>query len=191
MFPPGVFSSMFIASFFALVLQCGTVVAAMGIVVSTPTVGLKCRALGYAIYGGISILIWFLTIISTISARIAETRNRPAAIAVKAPTFFIAIGLRWVSLILAIVNAAGIIGLCGLQFSNYLETCYCDSSVIGRGAGTYIIINPEGSILQIWVSRVVAIGIAGLVMTFFMVSLWFMAKLPKDIVKSTTQVSGD
>ena len=182
---------MFTASVFALILQCGTVAAAMGIVVSTPTVGLKCRALGYVLYRGISIMILFLTIISTISARIAETRNRPAAIAIKAPTFFIAIALRRVSLTLAIINAAGIIGLSGLQFSNYLETCYCDSSVIGRGAGTYIIISPEGSVLQIWVSRVAAIGLAGAIMAIFMFSLWFMTVLPKDIVKSTTQVSGD
>ena len=151
----------------------------------------KCRALGYALSGGIPILILFLTIISTISARIAETRNKLSAIAVKAPTFFIAITLRWFCLSLAIANAVGMILLCCLQFSNYLETCYCNASVLGRGADSFVIISPEGSMLQILVSRISAIGLAGVIMAIFVFSFRGMTVIPEDIVKSTTQVSGD
>jgi len=52
---------MFKASILALVLQCGTTAAAEVIIVFTPTVGFGCRALGYAIYGGLAILILFFT----------------------------------------------------------------------------------------------------------------------------------
>ena len=105
--------------------------------------------------------------------------------------FFIAIALRWFCVLLATANGVGMILLCCLQFSNYLETCYCNASVLGRGAGSYVIISPEGSVLQIWVSRVAAIGLAGVIVAIFLVSLGIMAILPQDIVKAAALVRAD
>jgi len=70
-FPPGALASMFNAAVMALILQCGTAVAATIIVVFTPTVGLGCCSLGYIIYGRTAIVTMFLNITSTNFARIS------------------------------------------------------------------------------------------------------------------------
>ncbi|KAF9783713.1 hypothetical protein BJ322DRAFT_875128 [Thelephora terrestris] len=102
-FPPGALSSMFNASIVSLVLQSGITATATGIVIFTPTIGLGCRSLGYLLYGALSIIIMVLTIISTIFARIAETRGARSSI-VRFFTAFIAIALRRICLLLALVN---------------------------------------------------------------------------------------
>lgn len=173
---------MFKASIFALVLQCGITAAAAVIVIFTPTIGLGCRSLAYVIYGGIAILILFLTIISTISARISETRvEPPTAFSTKGLTRSIAIFLRRLCLFLAFVNATGLIVLSSFQFSSFLDNCYCNGSVTGHGKDSYIIISFVGWIPTMRTSRILATVLAVISMSIYMFFLWLMSALPEEI----------
>ena len=171
--------SMFNASIFALVLQCGTTAAAVTVVAFTPTIGLGCRSLGYTLYGGVSILILILTIISTISARISETRvGRSTTFSIKGLTASIAIALRRLSLFLAFLNTVWLIVLSSFQFSHTLDNCYCNAAVTGNGTDSYIIISFEGWISTIRAGRVSATILAAASMAIYMTFLWFTSALP-------------
>jgi len=140
-----------------------------------------CRALGYIIYGGTAILILFLTVVSTIFARISETRTGSST-TVKGLVAFIAIAFRRLSLLLAFVNAAGLIVLSCFQFSNFLDNCYCNASVIGRGTDSYIIISYEGWVSTMNNARISATVIAAASMAIYMTFLWLiMSALPAKI----------
>ena len=171
--------SMFNASIFALVLQCGTTAAAVIVVAFTPTIGLGCRSLGYTLYGGVSILILILTIISTISARISETRvGRSTTFSIKSLTASIAIALRRLSLFLAFLNTVWLIVLSSFQFSHTLNNCYCNAAVTGNGTDSYIIISFEGWISTIRAGRVSATILAVASMAIYMTFIWLMSALP-------------
>jgi len=171
---------MFSAAAFALVLQCGITAAATIIMVFTPTVGVGCRSLGYVLYGGIAILILFLTIVSTILARISETRISPSTTwSIKGFTGLVAVTLRRFCLLLAFVNATGTIVLSCLHFSRTLDTCYCNSSVIGNGSDSYIIISFDGQAMRTY--RIWATGLAAACIGIYMTFIWFVTTLPKQI----------
>ena len=171
--------SMFNASIFALVLQCGTTAAAVTVVAFTPTIGLGCRSLGYTLYGGVSILILILTVISTISARISETRvKRSTTFSIKGLTASIAIALRRLSLFLAFLNTVWLIVLSSFQFSHTLNNCYCNAAVTGNGTDSYIIISFEGWISTIRAGRVSATILAAASMAIYMTFIWLMSALP-------------
>jgi hypothetical protein len=187
-FPPGALISMFNTSIFALVLQCGTTAAATILMVLTPMIGLRCHSLGYIIYGGIAILILFFTIISSLFARISETRFGPSTtFSIKGSTAFIAITLRRITLLLAFLNATWLIVLSCIQVSGFLENCYCNASVLGRGADSYVIISYErwdstskvASAMR--TARIVATVLAAVTMAIYMFSLWLMSALPAEI----------
>jgi len=171
---------MFNASIFALILQCGITAAAAIIIVFTPTIGLGCRSLGYAIYGGTALVILFFSIISTIFARISETRHEKSTM-VKNFTAFIAIALRRISLFLAFINATGLIVLSCFQFSHFLDNCYCNASVIGRGVDSYIIISSEGWVSTMRTARISATILAAVSMAIYMIFLWLMSALPPEV----------
>ena len=162
-FPPGALTSMFNASIFALVLQCGTTVAATIIGSLNPWAGLGCRPLGSIIYGGTAILIMLLTIISPLFARISETRVGPSTtFSIKGSTAFIAITLRRISLILAFLNATGLIVFSLLRISRFMNTCYCGARVLGH---------------RMTAATILA-GVAAAVYMFF---LWLMSALPTEV----------
>ena len=171
---------MFKSVIFALLLQIGITGAAVVIIVFTPTVGLGCRSLGYTAYGGISIIIMFLTIISTILVRISETRKGKSPI-VENVTAFFAITLRWVCYSLALANSVGLITLSCFQFSNFLANCYCNSSALSNGVNTYIIVE-----LQDWVPtmrnfRAIGVAISAGTISIFMFWLGMISSPPKEI----------
>lgn len=124
----------------ALILQCATTAPATIIVFFTPPYGLDCRSVGYIVYGGISIFIMFLSIISTILARFSETRRESAGFTASA-----AIALRMISSLLALANGIGLIVLSCLQLSHSLSNCYCNARVISHGTDSYIIIFYRGN----------------------------------------------
>ncbi|KAG2151908.1 hypothetical protein BD769DRAFT_10395 [Suillus cothurnatus] len=134
----GMFSRMFVASLLPLALQWATTGAAVLVVYFTPTVGLGCRSLGYLIYGAFATLIWVMLVVSSILSHYASSySDRP-----RSP--FSSITIRLVKVasnllrrggkFVAIVNALGIIAAGMLQFTNVYDNCYCNSSVLGRGA---------------------------------------------------------
>jgi hypothetical protein len=186
-FPPGALISMFNASIFALVLQCGTTAAAAIIVTLNPRAGLGCRSLGYIIYAGTSILILFLTITSTLFARISDTRIGPSTrFSIKGSTAFITITLRRISLILAFLNATVLIVLSFFQISRFLNNCYCIAGVLGHGVDSYIILSYEGLVSTRRVSvmrtvRIAATILAGATMAIYMFFLWLMSALPAEV----------
>ena len=179
-FPPGALISIFSASILATILQCGVTGAAIIIVLFTPTIGLGCYSMGYILYGVISLLILCLTITSTILARISETRHDRSTV-VKQFTIFIAIAFRRISLLLAIINAAGLILFFVSQFSHLLGTCYCHASVLGRGKDSYVLATYGGWISEMRTSRIFASTLAAASMATYMSFLWVMSSFPSDI----------
>ena len=172
--------SMSTASIFALILQCGTTTSASLIAILTPTIGVGCRSLGYLLYGGTFIITIFLTMISTILARISETRDGRSTV-VKKFTAFAAIALRRISLFLAFVNATEMVLLTYLQFSNFLANCYCMASVIRRGTDSHITVIYEGWISTMRNSRIAATVLATTCMTIYITFVWIISALPADI----------
>ena len=100
---------------------------------------------------------------------------------IKGLTAFVAIALRRISLLLAFVNATGLIILSCFQFSHFLDNCYCNASVIGRGTDSYIIISYVGWISTMRTARIAATVLAAASMAIFMIFLWLMSALPSDI----------
>ena len=168
------------AAVMALILQCGTTAAATITMVFTPTIGLGCRSLGYTIYGGTAIVIMFLIIISTIFARISETREESSTI-VKDFTAFIAIALRRITFLLALINGVGLIVMSCFQFSHFLDNCYCNGSVISRGTGSHVIVFTTSSITTMRNSRIVGAVLSGAVVVVYMIFIWLMSAFPVDI----------
>ena len=126
----------FIASVFALGLQWGITGSAVITVVFTPATGLGCRSGAYILYGIISTTIWLALLLSSYLAHCAvvwcdgvpEPGFNSANLAKGLATF-----LRRLSIFAAGCNALGIVLACVFQFSNFYSTCYCNSSVLGRG----------------------------------------------------------
>ena len=137
--PSGVGKRIFVASVFALGLQWATTGSAAITVITTPTTGFGCRSGTYVLYGVISTMIWFTLMLSSYLAHCAKVRHargdlpRPgfnsANLARSLATF-----LRRLSTFVAVCNTLCIILACVFQFSDVYSTCYCNSSVLGRGA---------------------------------------------------------
>ena len=172
----------------ALILQFGISIAAAIITIYTPTIGVGCRSLGYIIYGGIAIAIMFLNIISTILVRLLENRGEsPTAksfitryFTAGSLTGFIAISLRRLSLFLAFANTVGLILFSFFQFSDSLNNCYCNASVMGVGTDSYVLITTyEGWNSAIMSSRIAATVLAAACTTIYMVVLWFISDSPE------------
>jgi len=179
-FPPGALGSMLTASVMAFILQFGVAAASTVIFVYTPTVGLGCHSLGYILYGVLSLLILYLTMASTILARISETRNERSTV-VKQFTAFIAIAFRRITLFLAFINAAGLIFYFFAHFAYLFGTCYCYASVLGRGKDSYVVATYDGWISVMRTSRILASLLAAGSMATFMIFLRVMSSFPSEI----------
>ena len=171
---------MFNAFVAALVLQCGIGATATGIVIFTPTIGLGCRSLGYILYCALSIAILIFTIVSTILARISETRRESSRL-VKNSTAFIAISLRKICFLLALINMTGLILVTILQLTSIFDNCYCNSGVLGRRGSGYIVVSYDGWIDMMRIARMVAMILAGASVFIYMTFLWLMSALPADV----------
>ncbi|KAH8823243.1 hypothetical protein DL96DRAFT_1818992 [Flagelloscypha sp. PMI_526] len=148
-----------IACGLALGLQWGTIGSAILAFVVTPTTGLGCRSLSYLIYGSVATLAWILFLISGWLAFKVQLRTQPNDYARSHPKFvassssmdttgkstyahpqitafyrFLSIVLRRIAKTLTTINAMGFVAICFIQFTGTFNKCYCNSSVIGRGA---------------------------------------------------------
>ena len=135
--PSGMWTRIFIASVFALGLQWGTTGSAVITLIFTPTTGLGCRSGSYILYGAISTMIWLALLLSGYLAHYAKLRRdrntsgsgyNSATVAEGLATF-----LRRLSIVAAACNTLCIVLACVFQFSDFYSTCYCNSSVLGRG----------------------------------------------------------
>jgi hypothetical protein len=179
-FPPGALATMFNAFIAALVLQCGIGATATTIVVFTPTIGLGCRSLAYILYCAVSIVILIFTIVSTIFARISETRSESSPL-VKNSTEFIAISLRKIVFLLALINMTALIAVSTLQLTNIFDTCYCNSSVLGRGSSGYLVVSFVGWVGLMKSVRVIAIIASAATVFVYMLFLWLTSSLSDDV----------
>ena len=135
--PSGAWERIFVASVFALGLQWGTTGSGIVIAVFTPTTGLGCRSGSYILYGTISTIIWLTLVLSSYLAHCAKAWRRysyrRSGFDSVTVTRGLATFLRRLSILAASCNSIWIIIVCIFEFSNVYSTCYCNSSVLGRG----------------------------------------------------------
>jgi len=164
--PSGVWKRVFIASVFALGLQWGTTSSAALVVIFTPTTGLGCRSGSYILYGAVSTMIWLALLISSYLAHYAKVLNDNGEIPPRFNSADLAQGLatflRRLSILAAGCNTLSIVLACVFQFSNFYSTCYCNSSVLGRGSlHAYNIISAGydyGHMEAAWIGGIVLAG---------------------------------
>ncbi|KDQ58229.1 hypothetical protein JAAARDRAFT_193652 [Jaapia argillacea MUCL 33604] len=166
----GISERILLAGLFALGLQWGTTGAAILVVYLTPTVGLGCRSGAYLLYGIVSTIVWILMLISSAIAYHTNFDSHtsvhprsafsPILSYLSAPTSMI---LRRIAKILATLNSIWILLISTLQFSNFFDRCYCNSSALSLGAKAYAVIQNTVSDLDgvrsAWIGgSVLAIG---------------------------------
>ena len=175
--PSGVWKRIIVASVFALGLQWATTSSAALTVILTPTSGLGCRSGSYILYGIVSTMIWAVSLLSSYLAHCAKVwhdRGDVPRSRFNSASFVegLANFLRQLSTFFAYCNTIAIVLVCVFQFSNVFNTCYCNSSVLGRGAqGAYIIIGTDfdhGPVKGAWVGGLVLAGGAVALFMFFL-----------------------
>ncbi|KAF9780890.1 hypothetical protein BJ322DRAFT_1145376 [Thelephora terrestris] len=179
--PSGMWKRILVASVFALGLQWSTTGSAAIILLFTPTTGLGCRSAVYILYGLISTIIWLMLLSSSYLAHLAhcakvrhshEGRTRSGFNSANVAQGLAAF-LRRSAVFLAVCNALCSILAGVFQFSNFFGTCYCDSSVLGRGAQyAYNLIDSSSydyrNLTAVWAAAVV---LAGVYVILFLFSL--------------------
>jgi hypothetical protein len=189
--PSGVWIRIFVASLFALGLQWSTTASAAITVIFTPTTGLGCRSGTYILYGMISTTIWLTLLLSSYLAHLAKMHHHDRGETSSSGFDFsnlaegLATFLRRLSTFAAVCNTLCIILACVFQFSDVFSTCYCNSSVLGRGARrAYDVIAPgyDYDITKAaWIGGIVlASGYAVL----FLLALHLILELSNDIINS-------
>ena len=137
--PSGMWGRIVTASVVALGLQWGTTISAGIVVIFTPTSGLGCRSGSYLLYGVVSTMVWLALLLSSYLAHYAKARHDSGVLQVSGFNSAnlargLATFLRRLSIFVAGCNALFVILVCVSQFSNFYSTCYCNSSVLGRGS---------------------------------------------------------
>ena len=123
--------------------------------------GLGCRSGAYLLYAINSTVIWAIMLTSSVLAHIS-TRSLPhdekhaftGGFSGYASAF-----LRRTGKVMAALNTAWIICSCVFQFSNVFDRCYCNSSVLGRGAKMAynvmkLVDSDKSSIIHAWIGGV-------------------------------------
>ena len=188
--PSGVWKRIFVASAFALGLQWATTGSAALIVILTPTSGLGCRSASYILYGIVSTMIWAASLLSSYFAHYAKvlhdrsdtphSRFNSADFAEGLATF-----LRRLSMFAAFCNTVAIILACVFQFSNFFSTCYCNSSVLGRGGQkAYNIISVGYDLHPMRGAWIGGIVLAGGSVALFLFLLHLILELPQDTINN-------
>lgn len=100
-----------------------------------------CRSLSYLIYGAVSTVIWMMLLISSILAHYSDPAgcSDRKSVFVVVPLAF-SVCLRRMGKLLAIANSLWVILTCVLQYSDFYDTCFCNSSMISRRQAAYITI---------------------------------------------------
>lgn len=188
--PSGVWKRIFVASVFALGLQWATTGSATVTLFSTPTTGLGCRSGSYLLYGIISTMIWLALMLSSYLAYCAKVRHDRGGVPHNGFNSVnlargLATSLRRLSTFAAVCNSLCIILACVFQFSDLYSTCYCNSSVLGRGAQyAFYIIAPGydyGRMRAAWIGGVV---LAGGYVLIFLFALHLMLERSSDTINS-------
>lgn len=95
------------------------------------------------------------------------------------------IALRRVGKLVAAFNAVCVVATCLAQFSNLYNTCYCASSVLGRGSSAYLSAvfsdSQRSRMIAAWIagSSLAAVTVIAFISFIF---LYIDTPLPKDLV---------
>ncbi|TEB20049.1 hypothetical protein FA13DRAFT_1757962 [Coprinellus micaceus] len=131
------------SSFLGLFLQWGTTGAAISIAYNTPTTGLSCVSGSYLLFAVLSTAAWVALLASSVLGHYAVTESRRLA-SHTGPTWpvtmarALSILLRRFGKFVAVLNAVWSVATCLLQFGQFYNRCYCNSSVIGRRSSAYV-----------------------------------------------------
>ncbi|KAG1828689.1 hypothetical protein EV424DRAFT_499018 [Suillus variegatus] len=136
---PGMFTRMVIASCASLALQCGTIGGALMTEWFIPTIGLGCRSLSYLIYGALSIAIWMMLLTSSILAHYSAAYSYRASLSARVALAFSHL-LRRMGKLLAIANSLWVVLTCIFAYSNFYDTCFCNSNIIKGNVNAYVTI---------------------------------------------------
>ncbi|KAK1230946.1 hypothetical protein PQX77_005920 [Marasmius sp. AFHP31] len=173
----GVWNKIILAFLAGLGLQWGTAGAAILTVYFTPTTGLGCRSGAYLIYAAASTVVMTMLVMSSILAHYAS-RAPPHPLRPHMQPFkrkmlaWSSILLRRLGKTLAFFNAVWLMMACIFQFTAFFSRCYCNSSVIGRGAkfayDVIVFLHADVTSMKVaWIGGVVlAIGTATLFIIF-------------------------
>ena len=188
--PSGTWKRIFVASSFALGLQWATTGSATMTVFFTPTSGLGCRSGTYLLYGLVSTTVWLMFLLSSYLAHCAKLRHDNGNVP---PTGFnsadfaegLAKYLRLLATFGAICNAVSVILADTFQFSKFYSTCYCNSSVLGRGARqAYNIIASGYDYTQVRAGWIGAVVLAGGYVAVFLLSLDLILESSNETIHS-------
>jgi len=107
--------------------------------------GLSCRSGSYLLYASMSTLVWMTLVSSSILAHYATAMPRSTPKSTAKIARSLSIGLRRIGKMIAICNATWLVALCLLQCSEFFNNCYCNGSVLGRGANAFVVffLSPE------------------------------------------------
>ncbi|KDQ61190.1 hypothetical protein JAAARDRAFT_55885 [Jaapia argillacea MUCL 33604] len=142
---PDVYKRLVVASFVTLLLQWGTMGAAVLGLYFTPTVGLGCRSGSYLIYGVASTFIWVILLASSALSHYTHphshrSQNPPFSSRTSTIARLLSIILRRLGKVLATCNAVWLMVICLFQFSNFFCRCYCASFVWRLGSRAFVVI---------------------------------------------------
>ena len=178
--PSGMWKRMMVASVLALGLHWATTNSAAITLIFTPTIGLGCRSGTYILYGCLSTLIWLMLMLSSYLAHLAKVRHDRGNLSrFRFNSVTIARGfanfLRRLAVFGAFSNTFCIILAGVFQFSDFYSTCYCDSSVLGRGVqNAYVIIAPGYDFVPVRKAWIGALALASGSVGLFLLCLYFM-----------------
>ncbi|KZV73315.1 hypothetical protein PENSPDRAFT_603094 [Peniophora sp. CONT] len=132
------------AGILSIVLHWGAIGSAIVYSFFTPTTGLGCRSGSFALYGVVGTFVWIIIVSSSFITHYAEwleectiatPRVELSAHHLSPRTAHrLAKFLRAFGKLVAVLNAIFIVTACIFLFSNFYTNCWCDSSVLGRGA---------------------------------------------------------
>ncbi|VDB86077.1 unnamed protein product [Peniophora sp. CBMAI 1063] len=158
-----------IAGVLAIILHWGAIGSALIYAYYTFTSGLGCRAVSFLLYAVVGTFIWLLIVSSSFIVHYAQWLERQRRLPRLdtsryhlSPVFArrLAKALRILGKVLAVCNAVWIVTSCLFLFSNFYTRCWCDSSVLGRGAkNAFTLIAPDNDdvtqLTNAWVGAII------------------------------------
>jgi hypothetical protein len=143
--------------------------------------GLGCRSGSYMIYASLSTLIWILLLASSILSHYVMTSSHLSSDFVLRLARVLSIGFRRIGKLLAVWNSIWIVVSCMFQFTNYLNRCYCNSSVIMWKERAYHVLELTpydiGGMRSAWIGGVF-LGVGTALIFVIFVNLFINPRLP-------------
>ena len=156
---PGIWGRVTLAAFFALLLQWGTVGAAVSIHYWQPPIGLGCRTLSFLLYGIAATVSMFFCLAASILAHMSRPLyGIPSRF--KACMDGGALLCGYLGKTFAFLSGIGIIVICSFHSSGVYNNCTCASTTFDRGVYHVVILAVDEvagpGTVRIWIYWMVA-----------------------------------